>query len=238
MCPVLPSATLASSVRTVRVRRRSSVRGSSVAAVIGGREPIMRRRRSTACASATSTKRQSASTSRICSGVRQPASQERRRGDQDGDAAGPRDRDVQAIPRVQEAHVARRVLAARTGHRVDRDDALAALELVHRARRCRAVRAGPRRAAWISATCALYGATTMTSSTADGPRDGRRHRARSSRSSRSTVSATTCGLLARAGAIAGVLDREPSDAGPGQERRRRPRRSAAPCRGWVSSRPS
>ena len=78
----------------------------------------------------SSTNRQSAFASRICSTVRQFASSSRGRADEVREALRPRDRDVEAVPREQEVEPARDVLAARARHRVEDDRRLLALELV------------------------------------------------------------------------------------------------------------
>src|SRR5919109_4281200 len=54
-----------------------------------------------------------------------------RAGDDVGQAARPRDRHVQAVPREEEVEPARDVLAARARHREEGDGRLLALELVH-----------------------------------------------------------------------------------------------------------
>ena len=58
--------------------------------------------------------------------------EELRAADEHGEAAGPRDRDVEAVAGIEKVEIARCVGRARCRHRVDRDGSLLALELVHR----------------------------------------------------------------------------------------------------------
>ena len=159
--------------------------------------------------SASSTNRQSAFASRICVDRAAVHLEQPRARDQVREAARPRDRDVQPVPREQELEPARHVLAARARHRVDDDVGLLPLELVDRAD-ARASAAAPRASAF---TCALYGATTITSRRARRP-------AATSRSTSARTAATSSADSCR---LPVVLDR---------------RRSAARCRAASSAPPS
>ena len=100
----------------------------------------------------------------MCSIVLHVDVEQRGRADEVGEALRPRDRDVEAVARDEEVESARRVVARRGGHREEDDRRLLALELVDGADRDAVRAAAPRS----SCTCALYGATTMTSSTSSG----------------------------------------------------------------------
>ena len=136
--------------RCSRRHRRGATRSAEAAS--GSRSPTG--------AAENSTSRQSAFASRICSTVRQFASSSRGRADEVREALRPRDRDVEPVAREQEVEPARDVLAARARHRVEDDRRLLALELVDGADPDRRSGICSRR----QRTCALYGATTMTSS--------------------------------------------------------------------------
>ena len=153
---------------------------------------------------------------RICSGVRHSTRSSAGLHTTNASACARGHGDVEAVEVVQELHPARDVVGASTGrHRVDDDRRLLALELVDGADRGRP-RAGARRS---RATCALYGATTRTSSAVSVARRCPVCRSTAGRRGPSTSSPTALDLLGRRRAVAVVLDRHAPQAGL----RRRPR---------------
>ena len=106
---------------------RACVREDTGVARFGRLRPPSRARTKTAYAP-SSTSRHSALTSRICSELRR-GDEQRRAGDEHGEALRPRDRDVEPVAAEEELEAARDVVAARRRHREEHDRRLLARNL-------------------------------------------------------------------------------------------------------------
>ena len=156
----------------------------------------------------------------MCSTVRTSTSSSAGRTGEVREALRARDGDVQPVPRHEEVDPARRVRAGRGRHREEDDRRLLTLELVDRPDRDALRAAAPAR----SLTCALNGATTMTSPRRDRPRRRRSESVHVPAEQPLDLRADSLRLLLGRGRVPHVRDRQPAEAGAERARLRVARR--------------